>query len=82
MRSIEEEISIIKNTSLFREIGNEGIEEIVNASHLRKLLEGEFFFLEDDPAETAYVLLEGKVKLIQTTTDGRQIILLMWESRF
>lgn len=75
MNVIENEIIITKNTSLFREIDSQGIQEIVQASHVRKLPSGEYYFFEDEPADTAYVLLEGKVKLTQVTPDGQQIIL-------
>jgi CRP-like cAMP-binding protein len=75
MESFKDELNIVQNTSLFRKIDSEGINEIVKVSFSRKLLDGEFFFLEDDPAEVAYVLVEGKVKLTQVTLDGQQIIL-------
>lgn len=75
MKIVEEVLGIIQNSSLFREIGSDGIQGIVNASQVRKLPAGEYFFIEDDPAKTAYVLLEGKVKLTQITLDGQQILL-------
>lgn len=75
MKVIEEEITIAKKSSLFRGIDSNGIHEIIKASHIRKLRAGEHYFLEDDPARTAYVLLKGKVKLTQLTPDGQQIIL-------
>ena len=42
---------------------------------LKKLDNGAFFFMEGDPAERAFVLLGGKVKLGQVTVDGQQVIL-------
>lgn len=75
MESIREEIIILQNASLFRELDIEGFEEIVNASQSRMMQDGEYFFFEDDPAEVAYVLVEGKVKLTQVTLDGQKILL-------
>ena len=72
---IQEEITILQETSLFRKIDTEGIEDILKTSFSRKLQDGEYFFLEDDLAEKAYVLVEGKVKLTQVTMDGQQILL-------
>jgi CRP-like cAMP-binding protein len=75
MQPAQELIGIAQKASLFREIDLEGIEEIVKMSQMRNRSGGEFFFLEDDPADTAYMLIEGKVKLTQSTLDGQQIIL-------
>ena len=75
MVHLREEFQIIENSSLFRNLDQKGTEEIINASFQKELLAGEYFFHEDDPAEFAYVLVEGKVKLIQVTLDGHQIIL-------
>jgi CRP-like cAMP-binding protein len=69
------ESQILQTTSLFREITKDEIEEILRVSRVRKVLDGEYYFLEDDPAEISYVLLGGKVKLTQVTPDGKQIIL-------
>jgi CRP-like cAMP-binding protein len=75
MKVAEEEILVTQTTSLFRGIESEGIQEIVKASRVRELRAGEYYFLEDDHADTAYLLLKGKVKLSQVTLDGQQIIL-------
>ena len=75
MQLSQEEKDILRKASLFRNIDPESIEEIVKYSNLHKQLSGEFFFLEDDPADVAYLLIEGKVKLTQVTLDGQQIIL-------
>lgn len=75
MKVVEEEIIITQNTPLFRGIDSDGIQEIVKASQVRKLPAGEYYFLENDPANIAYLLVIGKVKLTQVTPDGQQIIL-------
>ena len=75
MRPFKEINSVVQNSSLYREISLEGIEDILNVSQDRKRSNGEFFFLEDEAAATAYLLIEGKVKLTQLTPDGQQIIL-------
>jgi CRP-like cAMP-binding protein len=75
MKVIEEEIILTQNSSLFREIDSEGIRDIVKASQVRELRDGEYYFVEEDPAHSAYVLLNGKVKLTQVTPNGQQVIL-------
>ncbi|HEX5417894.1 MAG TPA: Crp/Fnr family transcriptional regulator, partial [Chloroflexota bacterium] len=36
---------------------------------------GQFIFLEEDPIEALHVLVEGHVKMIRETEDGREVIL-------
>jgi len=67
------EIAYLQDSSLFRKIDDDGIEEIINRSNSCQLKDGGYFFMEDDPAEAAYLLVEGKVKLTQVTLDGHQI---------
>jgi CRP-like cAMP-binding protein len=70
-----EEITLAQNSSLLRGIDRAGIEEVLAAAHVRALDADAYYFVEDDPAETAYLLLKGKVKLTQVTLDGQQVIL-------
>ena len=67
------ELTYLKDSSLFRKIDDDGIADIIDASHSIRLSGGQFFFLEDDPANAAYLLVEGKVKLTQITLEGSQI---------
>lgn len=75
MKIAEEDIIIAQNSKLFRNIGNQGVEELVSAAKLFKLDGGAHYFLEDDPADRGYLLLKGKVKLTQVTLEGQQVIL-------
>lgn len=71
----QSEIETIATASLFRGLEQDDIKAVVAASSLRVKGDGAFFFLEEDPAEHCYVLLEGKVKLAQVTPEGQQVIL-------
>jgi len=51
------------------------IDVVVQHSRITHLKDGAFFFMEEDPAERSYLLVEGKVKLVQVTPDGQQVIL-------
>ena len=63
MKIAEEEIIIAQNSKLFRNIGNQEVEKLVAAGQVCKLKGGAHYFLEDDPADTGYLLLAGKIKL-------------------
>lgn len=66
---------LIKHSSLFEGVTDKGYSEIVELAVARSVEEGGFFFLQEDPAAHAYVLLEGRVKMIQISPNGQQIIL-------
>jgi CRP-like cAMP-binding protein len=68
-------IELIQDSALLRGLDKKEISTIVEAAQIRNTDSGAFFFMEEDEADRAYVLLDGKVKLIQVTTDGQQVIL-------
>ena len=60
---------------LFQGIAQQDLEHLLQAAHRKQLQAGEFFFLQGDPAENMYVLLEGRVKLSQSGPDGDQVLI-------
>jgi CRP-like cAMP-binding protein len=48
---------------------------VLGASQAKTLGNGAYFFMEGNPATRAFVLTAGKVKLVQVTADGQQVIL-------
>jgi CRP-like cAMP-binding protein len=60
---------------LFQGIAQQDLEHLLQAAHRKRLQVGEFFFLQGDPAENMYVLLEGRVKLSQSGPDGDQVLI-------
>jgi CRP-like cAMP-binding protein len=69
------ELTLAGKSALLQGLDQESIMRITQASSSRSLPDGAFFFMEGDPAEQAYLLLDGKVKLIQVTPHGQQVIL-------
>jgi CRP/FNR family transcriptional regulator, nitrogen oxide reductase regulator len=51
------------------------LRRLVQSAHTKYLKAGELFFIQGDPAEWMYVLLEGRVKLTQTGPDGQQALM-------
>lgn len=62
---------------LFKGLAAGEIEQVIQAAHTRTLAEGESFFFQGDPADKIYVLISGRVKIAQVTTDGQQVLLRM-----
>jgi len=66
---------IIRQSSLLKGVSPEGFEQALAIGVLRSIEEGGFFFMQTDPATHAYVLISGRVKMIQITPNGQQITL-------
>jgi CRP-like cAMP-binding protein len=71
------EISHLRQLFIFAELTDADLLKILQAARSRRLDTGEFFFMQDDPAEAMYVLKSGRVKLLQITPDGQQVLLRM-----
>jgi CRP-like cAMP-binding protein len=69
------EIEIASDSVILRGLSQSELDFIFENSRVANLEDDAFFFMEEEPAEKAFILLEGKVKLIQITTDGQQVIL-------
>jgi CRP-like cAMP-binding protein len=68
---------LIRQSSLFRDASSEIYEQVLALGVTRSVEEDGFFFLQGDAAAHAYVLLEGRVKMIQLTPSGQQITMRM-----
>ena len=64
---------LVRQSSLFKNIRSDVFVQVLESSMPRSVEEGGFFFLQGDPATHAYVLVEGRVKMIQITPNGQQI---------
>ncbi len=60
---------------LFKGLDEDGLTAVCQSSKIRKIKVGEFFFHEGDPAESFFILRSGMVRLLQTTADGKQVIM-------
>ncbi len=62
---------------LFQGVAREDLLRLVQNAHRKQLHAGGFFFIQGDPADHMYVLLEGRVKLTQVGPDGQQALIRM-----
>ena len=63
----------LRRVPVFRDATDEDLKLLAEKSILRSIEEGEFFFLQGDPAAYFYVLIEGRAKLLQTNAAGQQV---------
>jgi CRP-like cAMP-binding protein len=63
----------LRRVSVFKDASDEDLRLFVEKGILRSIEEGEFFFFQGDPAAYFYVLVSGRVKLLQTSPAGQQV---------
>lgn len=68
-------LRLLQDNPLFQGLDEPALGKIVQAGHLARKSDGEYFFFQGDPALRTYFVLEGKVKLAQLTTDGQQVLM-------
>ena len=65
--------SDLRRVSVFRDATDADLELFISKAILRTVEEGSFFFLQGDPAVYFYILVSGKVKLLQSNPAGQQV---------
>jgi CRP-like cAMP-binding protein len=71
-KNIEE---LIRQSNLFRDASPAAFAQVLSMGVVRAIEEDGYFFMQGDPATHAYVLISGRVKMIQITPNGQQITL-------
>ncbi|MGH6922815.1 MAG: Crp/Fnr family transcriptional regulator [Propylenella sp.] len=73
------DVSLVRNFPIFRGIGEEDMRAILQAGQTRRIERKAAVFEQGQTATEFFVLLHGHLKVVQTTPDGRQIIVRIVE---
>lgn len=65
----------LKSIDLFDKVEESQLDRIMADSHLVTFSQDQILFIQEDPAELFYVLVEGRIKLSQQTIEGDQVTL-------
>jgi len=60
---------------IFADLDDVTIQKIGSVGFSKKYSKDEIIFREDDPGSAMFVILTGKVKVVRTSNDGREVIL-------
>jgi len=74
------EIEYLKKIQLFASLTDEELSQISNILVVKRFKKNEIILQEEDTNEYMYVILNGKVKVVQTTEDGKEILLALHQS--
>ena len=74
----EKETSYLKQVSLFANLADEDVHELMTAAKRRAFRSGEVIFHRDDPGQVLYMIKDGKVKICIISPDGQEISLAVF----
>lgn len=72
--AIEQKVKFLKTVSIFENMLNDEIKEVANLLSFREYRKNEYIFFEEESEPGLFILMDGIVKLIKETQDGRTII--------
>ena len=72
--------TFFRETLLFGELPEDDLEVIVSQSHDRDLRRGDIIFREEDPPDEIYIVLSGRIAIVNKSIDGRESMVALMES--
>tara|TARA_B100000029_G_scaffold212620_1_gene210619 strand:- start:398 stop:1057 length:660 start_codon:yes stop_codon:yes gene_type:complete len=72
--------TFFRETLLFGELPETDLEIIVSQSHDRDLRRGDIIFREEDPPDEIYIVLSGRIAIVNKSIDGRESMVALMES--
>ncbi|SHN08815.1 Crp/Fnr family transcriptional regulator [Roseibium suaedae] len=66
--------SLIRNLMIFQQMSDEDLDNVLAMASVRQLPEGGSAFTQGEPATEFFCLLNGRLKVVQTTPDGQQVV--------
>ena len=74
------DIELLKKVELFSELSLEELKKVRAEMIVKKFSKNETILYEEDTNKYMYVILEGNIKVVKMTEDGKEIILAVHES--
>jgi len=71
----EKLIQYLKSIDMFDGVDSDHFDRILEDSHTVTFQQDEILFIQGDPADVFYVLIQGRIKLSQLTPEGDQVTL-------
>lgn len=65
----------IHETDFFKELSDEALAAVAAKATMRMFAPGEFMMRKGDPADSFFVILEGRLKIVTTDAKGDEIII-------
>jgi CRP/FNR family transcriptional regulator len=72
--------TFLKKAQLFSSLTDKEMDQIIDKMVVKQYKKNDTILYEEDTNEFMYIILLGKVKVVRTTEDGKEIILAMHKS--
>lgn len=73
----ERDINLLINVQLFDSLTTEELQNVRNKIVIKKFKKNQVMLYEEDANKYMYAILDGSVKVMKTTEDGKEIVLAM-----
>jgi len=78
---VKSKIWYLKHFDLFSELPGEDLKLLDQISRMVKVPKKEYIYFPEDPANSVFLLKEGRVKISRLTEDGRELTLALLKPR-
>jgi CRP/FNR family cyclic AMP-dependent transcriptional regulator len=73
-------INWLGNIQLFSSLSSKELQQLISKIEIKRIRKGTVILTEEDTNQYMYVILVGKVKVVRTTEEGKEIILAIHQS--
>jgi CRP/FNR family cyclic AMP-dependent transcriptional regulator len=70
---------LLADVDLFADLTPQELLQLSDASTNRELRRGDVLFHEDDPADTVYIVVQGRIAIAKRSIDGRESVVALME---
>jgi CRP/FNR family transcriptional regulator, cyclic AMP receptor protein len=74
----QDEVSFLRNVPIFADLEEKDLQKIFKLGTWQKYKKGNIVVLEQESGAALFVIISGKVKVMRTDEDGREVILSMF----
>jgi len=72
-------IEQLRNVELFQDLDDVSLADLAEASEIRKLQRGDVLFTENDEPSELFVVLSGRLAMVNRSIDGRESVVALME---
>jgi len=69
-----DKVSMLRNFELFSNLNDEELQDLARATEIKSVSKNRYIFRSGDDSNSLYVLINGTIKLGNTSSDGREVI--------
>ena len=70
---------LLADVDLFADLTPQELLHLADASTTEDLRRGDVLFHEDDPGDTVYIVIDGRIAIAKRSIDGRESVVALME---